>query len=247
MELNHEKGWSGDLSFLESWQALRAFTIIDFTIKTVEPVHQLRELRALEVLTYCDTTLRFSAFPYLEDCGIEWRAGAESVFDRTSLRNLYINRYHGRDLVAFSNLKNLTSLTLLDAPIATLSGIESLANLRFLRLGHLRRLRSLAHLEHLKQLEHLEVHTCPGISSIDELGTLTNLKTLHLNNSGTIASLRPLNALRNLETVLFYESTNVADGDLTPLTRQRELSRVAFQNRRHYSHTREQFRPAFPG
>ena len=63
----------------------------------------------LEVLTYCGTTLRFSAFPYLEDCGFEWGAGAESVFDRTTLRNLYINRYNGRDLVAFSNLKDLTS------------------------------------------------------------------------------------------------------------------------------------------
>ncbi len=46
-----------------------------------------------------------------------------------------------------------------------------------------------------------------------------------------------------LSEVVFYESTNIRDGDLSPLMKHR-LSSVSFQNRRHYSHRREQF-PGF--
>jgi hypothetical protein len=68
--------------------------------------------------------------------------------------------------------------------------------------------------------------------------TLTALKKLHLNNGGAIASLKPLLNLDGLESVMFYESTNIVDGDLSPLLRQKNLARISFQNRRHYSHQR---------
>jgi hypothetical protein len=51
----------------------------------------------------------------------------------------------------------------------------------------------------------------------------------------------PLQTSRNL----FYESTNIVDGDLSPLTRQKNLSSVSFQDRRHYSHKRLEFGVAY--
>ena len=99
----------------------------------------------------------------------------------------------------------------------------------------------------MANLEELEVHTCPRISSIKELGSLTRLRKLHLNNDGEIESLKALNKLDRLESVLFYESTNILDGDLSPLERQRKLSRVSFRNRRHYSRRREDFGAAYMG
>ena len=83
--------------------------------------------------------------------------------------------------------------------------------------------------------------------SIDEIGRLTRLMRLFLNNIGPLASLAPLDQLTNLEWMTFDGSTNILDGDLSPLTRLPHLSRVAFQNRRHYSHTRKEIRPqGFP-
>jgi hypothetical protein len=74
MELNDGKGWRGkDLSFLAKLPHLKALTIIDLTIPSVADIHFLRELRALEVITYCQTEIKFASFPHLEDCALEWR------------------------------------------------------------------------------------------------------------------------------------------------------------------------------
>lgn len=244
LEANHGKGWKGDdVSFLASLPWLKSLTIIDLRINSVEPIHQLHQLRALEVTTYCRTPIRFSAFPELEDCGLEWRAKSESLFDCATLKKLFLNRYTGKDLTAFSRLTDLDSLAVLNAPMETIEGIASLQRLRALRLANLRKLRSLEGLHLLSQLEELEVHTCRQITTIDEVGALANLRTLHLNNGGKIDSLKPLNLIDRLESVTFYESTNIVDGDLSPLMRQKHLSRIAFQDRHHYSHKCEDFRP----
>jgi len=87
----------------------------------------------------------------------------------------------------------------------------------------------------------LNIDTCKAIDSIEEVGSLPRLRKLNLNNDGNIESLKPLDNLKGLELVVFYESTNILDGDLTPLWRQKNLSRVSFQNRKHYSHKREDF------
>ena len=246
IEINHAKGWKGnDLSFLAGFPKLKALKIIDFAISSVEPIHALRELRALEVMTYCRTPIRFSSFPMLENCGLEWRSGTESFFECVTLKKAFVNCYSGRDLKSFTKLVNLESLAILSAPIETLGGLSELAHLRVLRLGNLKKLYSLAGIEGLVTLEELEIHTCRGITSIQEIAGLSRLRRLHLNNDGAINSLSPLNKLDGLESVLFYESTNIVDGDLSPLMRQKHLSRISFQNRRHYSHRREEFGAAY--
>jgi hypothetical protein len=246
LEINHAKGWCGDnLYFLSLCPWLKAFKIIDFKIRSVEPIHELHDLRALEVMTYCNTELQFSAFPQLEECALEWRIKAESLFNCGGLKHLFVNSYSGKNLASFSRLEKLESLAILNAPIISLDGISSLRNLRSLRLANLKKLQSLKGIEVLTNLEELEIHTCRQITSISEIAALLNLRKLHLNNDGQIVSLKPIDAINNLESVLFYESTNIVDGDLSPLMRQKNLSRVSFQNRRHYSHKREDFGVAY--
>jgi hypothetical protein len=246
LELNQAKGWIGqDVAFLPGLPQLLAFEIFDFNIRDIGPVHSLHALRKLGVTTYCSTALDFSAFPELEHCDLEWRPKATSVFECLTLQHLFVNRYDGEDVRPFGNLVNLRSLAILNAPTRSLDGLGRLVNLRSLRLANLKRLRSLRGLEELAHLEELEIHTCRGIDSIEEVGALRHLKKLHLNNDGPIASLRPLEKLIGLESVLFYESTNILDGDLSPLLRQKHLSNVSFQNRRHYSHRREDFGAAY--
>ena len=140
-----------------------------------------------------------------------------------------------------ARLVNLESLQILNAPVKDLHGLRLLAKLRSLRLAGLTRLASLSGIDGLASLEELEVHTCRKIRSIDEIGWLSRLKKLHLNNDGAIDSLKPLAGLAQLESVLFYESTDIVDGDLSPLLQLKKLKRVSFQNRRHYSHRREDF------
>ncbi|QQS09954.1 MAG: hypothetical protein IPK69_04860 [Phycisphaerales bacterium] len=243
LELNQAKGWRGqDLSFLASLPWLKSFDILDLNIRNVGPIHDLHKLRNLGVTTYCSTEIDFSAFPELEDCGLEWRPKAKSLFGCVTLKDLFVNRYNGKDTELFGKLVNLESLTILNAPVKKLHGLNTLKRLRSLRLGNLRRLTSLAGIEELKDLEELEVHTCRAITSIKEVGELPRLKKLLLNNDGEIDSLMPLEKLDGLEWVTFYESTNIVDGNLDPLVRQKHLAQVAFRNRRHYSHKSEQMR-----
>jgi hypothetical protein len=246
LELNQGKGWHGtDLSFLAELPELKSFEIFDFNISDISPIHHLHQLKRLAVTTYCSTAIDFSAFPQLQSCALEWRPKAASLFQCTTLKDLFLNRYKGKDANAFARLINLESLAILNAPVENLQGLPALAKLRSLRLGGLRRLRSLSGVEDLVNLEELEIHTCRAIRSIDEIRSLPRLKKLHLNNDGGIDSLKPLAGLAQLESVLFYESTNIVDGDLSPLLRLKNLSRVSFRNRRHYSHRREDFGDAY--
>lgn len=242
VELNSAKGWRGrDVQFLEMLPELLAVDILDFKLDTVEPIHCLHRLLALKVGTYCRTAIRFNEFPHLADCSLEWRPGCESLFSRTTLERLAIVHYDGKDLRTFSRLVGLERLVLMTAPLETLAGIEALTALRVLELAGMRKLRTLAGLERLRLLEELEIHTCRKIDSIEQVASLERLKRLAIPNNGDIASLHPIDTLRNLESVVFYESTNILDGDLTPLMHQEKLKSVAFQNRRHYSHRREDF------
>jgi Leucine-rich repeat (LRR) protein len=248
LELNEGKGWRGnDLSFLAKLPRLEALTIIDLKIASVAPIHFLPKLRALEVTTYCHTEIRFSTFSQLEECTLEWRPQATSLFDCPTLKRLFVNRYDGKDANPFTKLVGLESLAILNAPVENVRGLSALKNLQILRLANLKRLTSLAGIEQLVNLEQLEIHTCRAIGSIDEVGTLSRLRNLNLNNDGGIKSLKPLEELTCLESVVFYESTNILDGDLSPLLRGKHLSRISFQNRRHYSHRREEFGVAYTG
>ena len=248
LELNDGKGWRGnDLSFLSALPELRLLKVIDLKIASVEPIHYLHRLSELEVITYCNTEISFSAFPQLERCALEWRPKASSVFDCKTLKELFVNGYEGKDVLPFAKLHNLESLSILNAPTESLLGLGALKKLRLLRLGRLKRLKSLTGIEELSTLEELEIHTCQGIGSIKEVGSLSRLRKLYLNNDGVIDSLKPLERLEGLESVLFYESTNILDGDLSPVMKQRNLTRVSFQNRRHYSTRREDFGVAYSG
>jgi len=250
LELNQGKGWRGsDLSFLAQLPNLKSFEIFDFNIKNIAPIHGLHELRRLGVTTYCSTPIHFSSFPELDRCALEWRPKAGSLFDCTTLTNLFVNRYKARHTDEFARLLNLESLAILNAPVQDLTGLRSLKRLRSLRLAGLTRLSSLNGVDALENLEELDINTCRRITSIEEIGSLAKLRTLYLNNGGDIDSLKPLDMLRNLESVGFYGSTKIVDGDMSPLQRQvrLHLSHVSYRNRRHYSRRREEFGVVFSG
>lgn len=241
LELNSARGWiRSSLQFLSSFPSLKALTIIDFRLSDLEPIHCLHSLKALQISTYCKSEIRFSAFPELESCGLEWRPKAKSVFDCTSLKSLAINRYSGKDTALFSRLKELINLSILSSPLTSLSGLRELLNLRSLSLASLRKLTSLDGLDCLSQLEDLWLQSCSHIRSIELLKSMRLLRRLQLDNCGSIQSLSPLRGLPNLNYLSFFDSTNIADGELGHILTLPKLEFVGFQNRRHYSHSRDE-------
>ncbi|MEO6394212.1 MAG: hypothetical protein ABIP75_20330 [Pyrinomonadaceae bacterium] len=193
LELNVGKGWRrSDLGFLAQLPQLRSLNILDLGVPSVEPIHFLHELRRLGVTTYCRTEIRFAEFPNLVDCALEWRPKARSIFNCTTLRKLFVNRYKGQDVAPFGNLINLESLAILNGPVKNLHGLENLKRLGSLRLAGLTRLDSLAGIEELVNLEELDINTCRAFGSVAEIGALSRLKKLYIDNCGEIQSLKPL-------------------------------------------------------
>ena len=242
LELNRGKGWRGDdISFLSNFPELLALRVIGKTAESVSPIHGLHNLRSLSLMTYCKTELRFSEFPNLIECALEWRPKAMSLFDCISLKNLFVKGFRGFDTEPFGRLKNLESLAILGSPIRSLKGLSPLVKLRSLRLGDMRKLPSLEGVENLSHLEKFEINTCRKIDAIEQISSLVNLRELYLDNMGDIQSLKPLAHLSQLQRVTFVESTNIVDGNLSPLRGLPSLELVSFQNRGHYSHRREEF------
>lgn len=180
LELNIGKGWSGDdLNFLCHLPELQAFEILDhFRIRNVDPIHALSKLRRLNVTTYCLTKIRFAEFPLLEDCTLEWRARAKSLFECTTLKNLFINRYNGPDSDRFRNLTKLVRLGIMNSPMRDINSLTGLRKLERIRLGNMSRLTSLAGLDDLPHLEELWLQGCRKIRSLDGLRGCSHLKRL---------------------------------------------------------------------
>jgi hypothetical protein len=237
LELNYAKGWEGDAySFLHQLTQLEALELTDWNAEDVSAINQLTQLRYLKVFTYCKTELRFSQFPLLEDCRLEWRPKARSLFEHEGVKKLFLSKYSGKDLTAFSGLKRLDSLSLASPKLESLEGIQSLRALTFFGVYKCRSLASLEGIEVLAALRQLEVNDCPKVSDISPLASLSQLRELQLCNDGRIDSFAPLRQLEHLRVFFFYESTDVADGDLSVLKELPELRRVVFMDRRHYSH-----------
>jgi hypothetical protein len=242
LELNWGKGWRGgsDLSFLAKLPNLKAFELFDFHIKVIEPIHSLHELRRLGITTYCSSEIRFSEFPELERSALEWRPKAKSLFECSSLKRLFVNRYRGKDLSPFGKLVNLKHLSVLTAPIKNLAGLAPLVKLRYLRLGNMRCLSSLTEIEQLVDLELFEIRGCRHFKSIEAIGELGQLTGFDFGDCGDIDTLKPLDRLNDLQVLLFDDDTKILDGDLSPILRQKRLKLLVFRDRRHYSHRRQE-------
>jgi len=239
LNLNYARGWiEEDIYFLKEIHFLEGLSITAFEIN-ISQINDLHALRTLSLSTFSNSEIDFNNFPNLEDCFLEWRSKTESIFNCITLKRLCINQYKGKDTSQFARLTNLNNLRILNSPIRSLEGLASLKKLVSLEIANFRKLESLKGIETLTQLEELQIHGCKKIDNIELLARLTNLKILYLCNVGMIDNIKPLLNLKELEQFIFYEDTNIADGDLTPLTKLPKLNYVAFQNRKHYSHKRE--------
>lgn len=99
----------------------------------------------------------------------------------------------------------------------------------------LRDLSDLASASAPRHLRELQLESDRGITRLDEIGTATNLEFLNISDLRDIESLAPLVNLKLLDTLYAYETTRVADGDLTPLTKLPSLKDLRMMNRRSYS------------
>jgi len=172
---------------------------------------------------------------------LEWRKGCDTLFDCKNLKKLFINKFDKKNTELFVKLGEIENITLLNSPIENLDGIYYLSYLTRLRIANLKNIQSLKGIEKLINLIELEIVKCKNIKDISNIFKLQNLKKLFILDNGVISSIKGIENITELNTFLFYESTNIADGDLMPLLKLKKLSDISYQNRKHYTHKREDF------
>lgn len=244
INVNYARGFVGsNLDFLQSLPFLEGLDLLVYSIPDISVIHALHRLRSLRMACRDKTPLDFAQFPVLEECSLDWRSKSLSIFECATLKKLSLRQYTAKDTELFRNLIELEELSLNGGPLNDLTGLRWQHKLRKLGLYRLPSLSSLQGIEELDKLEILNIDTCRKLISISEVENLSKLQRLQLTNCGDVDSLHPLEGLSQLEELYFYESTNILDGDISPLNNLPKLGTLSYKNRKHYSQAVEDFVP----
>jgi Leucine-rich repeat (LRR) protein len=231
-----------DVGFLSEFPTLLQFTICVHStnpITNFELIYALKSLESLNCNTYWDSKIDFTRFKKLQRIYFYWNPN-ESLFECKSLKEIVIEQFAKPDPSEFSKLKMLEDLALYSPKLISLRGIPS--SVKKLSLFLARSLREIEDLTALKKLNELTFDGgCKKIEEISPIGNLLNLEKLTLDDIGHVRSFVPLSKLNKLRKLHFIGTTNVIDGDLSLLLKLPLLTDVIFQNRKHYSHSREYF------
>jgi Leucine-rich repeat (LRR) protein len=229
--------------FLEDTQFLQGLTFIErvhIGVGTfdISGIYYLPNLKSLSISREDTQTINFTYFPLLEECGISWRKGCESLFNCQKLQKLLLGFYKEKDLTALKNLNRLMYLDVRSSSIESLKGIENLTNLEKLDLNYLRKLKSIDEIGCLTKLKKLYVDSCKKIVTDFEFMTnLTELEILSVRNGGVFSSISSIKYLDKLQIISLIGYTQILDGDVTPLIGRKD---VIFSYYSNYTHTNKE-------
>lgn len=229
-----------DMSFIKKIEFMEGLDDADghfyenqISIEGIENFHNLTHLR----LDYCNVPVDFCQFPCLESLRIVWNSKMRNLEDARNLRFLYIEHHKSKkkdlqDIPCFENLEEL-SLTFSNA--ITLEGLKHYPHLKKLELEYCMKLVEIKDILAVKgSLESLRISFAKRIKDYEVVADLPLLKTFGFSNCGEIKDLYFLNKMRNLINFMFV-STNVINGDLSPLLDKR-FNFIGSFDKRHYSH-----------
>ena len=235
---NYARGFIGDdLEFVRGLP-LRRLDVLARTITDLSPVYDLSgSLEELRVQAGSGTRIDLAAMPRLRALSCSWEQVVDTIRDATNVEDLFLGAYDGRDLVPLAHLTSLRSLRMKGRPaLRSLDGIESMPWLDHLGI-YLAPLEDSTALARAASpvLTELHLASCRRITSLEDLSQLTALRTLDVSEGGSIESLEPIAGLLHLERLYVYGSTNIADGNLTPLLGMPCMRDLRIMNRRHYA------------
>lgn len=236
--LNQARGWAPEpLTFLAGRQ-IRSLAILAHTpLVGLESVLEIRGLERLSLDCEPTSEINLGRLQSLQHCWLSWSPHYQSIFTLHSLVSIGFSSYPHRDLSPLGQMRGLERISIKEGKLKTLFGLRALSStLTYLELAGLPHLGSLDEIDHLDRLRCLRVDGCRKITSLQPLTSLTNLRTLTLSDLGDLDSLSPVQGLDQLEQLVFAESTNILDGDLSHISKLPSLREVIFQPRRHYTH-----------
>jgi Leucine-rich repeat (LRR) protein len=241
LRLSAYAGWrEKQIDFLRSLPFLTKLDLAAVGLKDVSPLYELPNLKALSV-NGLERRIDFPRIPSLRNLNIHWsQKNFSSLLDCTELEELGLDGYSGPDLKPFRNLKKMHNFALSFSRVETLVGIENCVSLGRFPLALVNRLTSLDHLEGCGELWHVSVEGAKALQRIDAVAQLPYLREFSLVGCPRVESIKPLARLPVLESV-FFRTTVIQDGDMSPLLTLPSLKHATFNDRKHYSHNNAEF------
>lgn len=235
--LNYARGFKErDLQFL-SGLPLRRLTLLARTHKDLSPIYSLAStLTALDVQSDPRTPIELDRLPSLRKLSATWSQVAASLRSADALTDVFFLSYGEPDLRPLGCLPMLERMVLKDRPaLLSLDGIQALDHLVEIGIFSAASLGDISAVAESRATPTVfRLGACPGVPELDSIRSYTSLRTFEFSDGGEIPSIGPLAGLADVEGLILYGSTDVADGDLNPLTRLPRLRGLRMQNRRHY-------------
>ncbi|WP_442637232.1 hypothetical protein [Rossellomorea marisflavi] len=226
-----------NLDFLRECPGVEEIYISSSYITDIEGLYDIKSLKKLSIHVP-GITLDLTRFPDLVDLDIEWNSKIKGLSSRTRLKELMLYNYRpkNKNLIELEEMLDLTSLIITLSNITSFEGCTSLGNLKRLELNYCRTALNLDELSSLK-LEEISIVNCKKFLNMDSLSKIKTLKKIMLEGCRKIPSIQFISEMPLLSYFAFVK-TEVEDGNLTPLER---LDYVAFDDKKHYSHSYSDF------
>lgn len=236
--LNLSKGWKGrDYEFLKDLEFVEVLDVVGTEAENLAAICEMPRLAEVNLtLTKPTETVPFSQLKTLKYAYLLWWNGAKDIVNSKSLEMLYLDKPKLKDFGVFSGLTALRSLTLANCPLSSLDWLEDHRGLEVLEFLNCRKLSDFSKIGVCADLKRLVISGSKELHDLEFLRGLSELEVLNLTDDKEIGSLSPLTFLQNLKAFTFAGSTNVVDGDLSPLVGLPKLAMLQFYERRHYSH-----------
>jgi hypothetical protein len=236
--LNYARGFEGmDIDFLDSSLGIRRLNLLDRGVADLDPIARLADsLEELSVQAAEGAELDLTALPHLRSVAGEWALICGTLSSVDELRSVITSRFGEIDLHAFRDHVYLERLTIKEAPhLESVSGIGELSRLAVLEIVLARKLSDISDVTGVAEsLREFMLQGCPLIEAIDDVDQLVNLSIFGVSDCGRIESLAPLGALVQLEEFYAWGSTEIVDGDLSPLVELPRLGEIRMRDRRSY-------------
>lgn len=241
ISINPYQGYkANDINFLDKLENyIEEISVLDekYDYSILNRLHKLKRIGFLDNKR---DIIDLSNFPELEGLSCDYSPRLKGLETCKHIKDLTLTGYKpkSKNFSDLPSLPELTELLLIQTNITTLQGIECFSKLKKLELYSARNLETIAALQALpNSFEEIQFEQCRKISDLEILGKIQSLKKIILPE-GEIESLAFVEGLPHLEFISFW-GTKVLDGNINYC---KNIGFVGFDNKKHYTHTFEQFK-----
>jgi len=180
----------------------------------------------------------FSQYTHLGSVGQIWREGVRFPESMERLERMAWTNFRpkGKEISVLPQASRLNRLSLVSANISSMAGVEQYQTLTELSVCNAPKLSDVSALRALATIRALTLEGCKRLENATDNIQHLPLVELSLIKCGAIPSVSFVQRLHELRSLILLD-TNVVDGDMSILLAHPMLEHVAFNKKKHFSHS----------